>query len=63
MNLLGPRLCPGAFFLATPRAHGLHFLARFVSLTKIVLNPNPAEEIRTVSGEQTFRSKDNALCL
>jgi hypothetical protein len=26
-------------------------------------DPNPAEEIRTVSEGQTFRSKDNALCL
>jgi hypothetical protein len=26
-------------------------------------NPNPAEEIRAVSEEQTCRSKDNALCL
>jgi hypothetical protein len=26
-------------------------------------NPNPAGEIRAVSEEQTFRSKDNALCL
>jgi hypothetical protein len=25
------------------------------------LNPNPAEEIRAVSEEQTFRGKDKAL--
>jgi hypothetical protein len=30
------------------------------SLVRPFLIPNPAEEISTVSEEQTFRSKDNA---
>jgi hypothetical protein len=38
-----------------PANAGIHLRFRF--------NPNPAEEMRTASEEQTFRSKDKALCL